>query len=99
MRVITRSTDGRISSDTLQPWSDVSVTSAFTGETLASPEAEIPSGVLERHEGGHEILRTVDGMELHLDGEGGLVAYDDAGDVVTGPGIFMVVEIVEQTGP
>jgi hypothetical protein len=95
MRIITVSAENRITADTLQPWSSVAVTSAFTGESVGFPAAEIPSGALERHTDGREVLLTVDGLTLHLDGEGGLVAYDEAGQALDGPGIFMIVETVD----
>lgn len=98
MRLITVSADGRITGDTLQPWSSVSVTNVFTGESPDFPAAEVVSGVVERHANGREVLRTVDGFTLLLDGAGGLVAYDETGEALEGPGIFMVVETGDATG-
>jgi hypothetical protein len=57
------------------------------------PAAEVPSGVLERSADGSEVLETVDGLRLELDGTGRAVAYDETGRL-TGPGIFMVVEVL-----
>ncbi|MFB4317612.1 hypothetical protein [Actinomadura sp. 21ATH] len=93
LRIITVSAANRITGDAMQSWSSIAVTSAFTGELLRFPAAEIPSGVIERLADGREHLRTVDGFTLHLDGAGGLLAYDDVGDPIQGPGIFMVVEV------
>jgi hypothetical protein len=95
IRIITVSGTNRITSDTLQSWSAVTTTSTFTGESVAFPAAEIPSGVLERHADGRELLQTVDGLVLELDGEGGLHAHDAAGGPVNSPAIFMVVEIIQ----
>lgn len=95
MRLLVVSAGNRITSDTLQPWSAVSVANTVTGESPDFPAAEIPSGVVERHADGREVLRTVEGFSLHLDGAGGLVAYDDTGESLRGPGVFMVIETDE----
>jgi hypothetical protein len=93
MRLIVVSAENRITSDTLQPWSSVSVTNTVTGESPGFPAAEVPSGVIEQGADGQEVLRTVDGIHLHLDGAGGIRAYDDLGEPLPGPGVFMVVVI------
>ncbi|MBW8481908.1 hypothetical protein [Actinomadura parmotrematis] len=93
MRVITMSGDGRITSDTLQPWSAVSAINTVTGESPNFPAAEIPSGVIERTLGGKESLATVDDLRLELDGAGHAKVHDGQ-EELAGPGMFMVVEIL-----
>ncbi|MEV5576621.1 hypothetical protein AB0L06_41890 [Spirillospora sp. NPDC052269] len=93
IRIITLSKAGEITSDVLQPWNSVSVTNTHTSESPGFPAAEIPSGVLHRTADGREILLTVDGIRLELDGHGSATAHDDLGEI-SGPGIFMVVEVL-----
>lgn len=93
MRVITVSGDGRITSDTLQSWSAVGVINTMTGESPKFPATEIPSGVIERTPEGKESLATVDGLYLELDGTGHAKVYDGQ-EELSGPGIFMIVEIL-----
>lgn len=50
--------------------------------------------MLERHTDGRELLQTVDGLVLDLDGKGRLRARDTAGESVGGPTIFMIGETV-----
>lgn len=92
MRIITLSTRGVITSDTLQPWSSVSISNSHTGQPPDFPAAEIPSGVIRRTADGNETLLTVDGLRLELDGRGNATVHDGFSEV-PGPGIFMVVEI------
>jgi hypothetical protein len=95
MRIITCSGLGKIIEDTLQPWSQVSVVNADTGDTPNFPASEVPSGVLRRDPDGRETLQTVEGLRLELDGAGNITAYDDSG-ALSGPGIFMVVEVLPE---
>lgn len=95
MRVITVSGEGRVTADVLQPWSEVDVVSAVTGEEREFLAAEVPSGVVERTADGREVLETVDGLRLVFDSEGFATVYDDM-EVVRGPGIFMVIEVLPE---
>ncbi|WP_067818848.1 hypothetical protein [Actinomadura kijaniata] len=87
---------GKITADSLEPWSSVSVLNTFTGDALAFPASEVPSGVLNREPDGRETLLTVDGLRLELDGHGNATVHEGTSEV-PGPGIFMVVEILPES--
>lgn len=48
---------------------------------------------MERDPTGREVLQTVEGFTLLLDGRGSLLGYDETGAPLQGPGIYMVVEV------
>lgn len=83
--------EGRISSDSRKPLSKAEtwISDADTGAAVG-PGTDLPAGtggVIEQHPDGREVLETVDGMTLELDGRGGLTVNG-----YSASGIFTVVQ-------
>lgn len=52
--------------------------------------APLPSGVIERRADGSEVLMTVDGYLLEMDGRGGCQVWDQSGTLIPITGFFYV---------